>query len=106
MSYITSPSTATGTGSMVKVQVRVDEQDPPQFSRLATLAGVTPPMTDAEIQQSERRKIRSQSKKERTSSKLEVISKKDGYYLLETIKLFVSLKSSFQMGVGSNLGFP
>ena len=105
MSYITSPSTATGTGSMVKVQVRVDEQDPPQFSRLATLAGVTPPMTDAEIQQSERRKIRSQSKKERTSSKLEVISKKDGYYLLETIKLFVSLKSSFQMDVGSNLGF-
>ncbi|RMX52800.1 hypothetical protein pdam_00012207 [Pocillopora damicornis] len=67
---------ATGTGSMVKVQVRVDEQDPPQFSRLATLAGVTPPMTDAEIQQSERRKIRSQSKKERTSSKLEVIRKK------------------------------
>lgn len=76
LSYITSPSTATGTGSMVKVQVRVDEQDPPQFSRLATLAGVTPPMTDAEIQQSERRKIRSQSKKERTISKLEVIRKK------------------------------
>ena len=58
--------------------MRVDEQDPPQFSRLATLAGVTPPMTDREIQQSGQRQIRSQSKKERSSSKLEGMLRKEG----------------------------
>lgn len=78
LSYTTSSSTAAVTSSRVKVQVRVDEQDPPQFSRLATLAGVTPPMTDREIQQSGQRQIRSQSKKERSSSKLEGMLRKEG----------------------------
>ena len=49
----TSPSTATGFASMVKVQVRVDDQDVPQFSRVATLAGVSPPTTEADLHSAE-----------------------------------------------------
>ncbi|KAL9960808.1 hypothetical protein ACROYT_G034311 [Oculina patagonica] len=76
LSLTTSPSTATGFGSMVKVQVRVDEQDTPQFSRLATLAGVTPPMTDGDLHFAEQRQIRSQSRKERSHSKSDGTKKK------------------------------
>ena len=68
-SLTTSPSTATGFASMVKVQVRVGEQETPQFSRLATLAGVTPPMTAADLHSAEQKQLRSsQSRRERSPS--------------------------------------
>lgn len=49
---------------MVKVQVRIGDQDTPQFSRLATLAGVTPPITEADLQTAEQQQRQSQSRKE------------------------------------------
>ena len=74
-SLTTSPSTATGFGSMVKVQVRVGEQETPQFSRLATLAGVTPPMTAADLHSAEQKQLRSQSRRERSPSRCDGTSK-------------------------------
>ena len=74
LSLTTSPSTATGIASMVKVQVRVDEQDTPQFSRLATLAGVSPPLPEADLQSAEQRQLKSQSRRERSHSKAELSS--------------------------------
>lgn len=59
---------------MVKVQVRVDDEDIPQFSRLATLAGVSPPVPEADLQTAEQRQLRTQSRKERSHSKSEVFS--------------------------------
>ena len=56
---------------MVKVQVRVDDQDTPQFSRLATLAGVSPPIPEADLQLAEQRQLRSLSRKERSYPKAE-----------------------------------
>lgn len=75
-SLTTSPSTGTGFGSMVKVQVRVGEQETPQFSRLATLAGVTPPMTAADLHSAEQKQLRSQSRRERSPFKSEGAKKK------------------------------
>ena len=72
---LTSPSTTTGFASMVKVQVRVGEQETPQFSRLATLAGVTPPMTAADLHSAEQKQLRSQSRRERSPSKSDGTSK-------------------------------
>ena len=60
---------------MVKVQVRVGEQETPQFSRLATLAGVTPPMTAADLHSAEQKQLRSQSRRERSPSKCDGTSK-------------------------------
>ena len=74
-SFTTSPSTVTGFGSMVKVQVRVGQQETPQFSRLATLAGVTPPMTEADIHSAEQKQIRLLASKERPRSKSDPTSK-------------------------------
>lgn len=74
-SLTTSPSTATGFASMVKVQVRVGEQETPQFSRLATLAGVTPPMTAADLHSAEQKQLRSQSHRERSPAKSDGTSK-------------------------------
>lgn len=71
LSLTTTPSTATGVASMVKVQVRVDDQDTSQFSRLATLAGVSPPITETDLQLAEQRQLRSQSRKEKSHSKPE-----------------------------------
>lgn len=71
LSLTTTPSTATGVASMVKVHVRVDDQDTPQFSRLATLAGVSPPITEADLQLAEQRQLRSQARKEISHSKPE-----------------------------------
>lgn len=71
LSLTTTPSTVTGVASMVKVQVRVDDQDTSQFSRLATLAGVSPPITEADLQLAEQRQLRSQSRKEKSHSKPE-----------------------------------
>lgn len=68
-SLTASPSTATGLASMVKVQVRVDDQDTPQFSRLATLAGVSPPIPEADLHSAEQRQQRTQSRRERSNSK-------------------------------------
>lgn len=73
-SLTTSPSTATGFASMVKVQVRVGGQETPQFSRLATLAGVTPPMTEADLHSAEQKQLRSQSRRERSHSKSDATS--------------------------------
>ena len=42
---VPTPTTA-GQQSLVKVQVRVDEQQRLQFSRIADLAGVSPPMSE------------------------------------------------------------
>ncbi|XP_020606074.1 uncharacterized protein FLJ43738-like [Orbicella faveolata] len=61
---------------MVKVQVRVGEQETPQFSRLATLAGVTPPMTAADLHSAEQKQLRSQSRRERSPSKSDGTKKK------------------------------
>lgn len=74
-SLTTTSSTATGFASTVKVQVRVSEQEIPQFSRLASLAGLTPPMTEAELHSAEQKQLRSQSRREGPHSKLEVASK-------------------------------
>lgn len=60
---------------MVKVQVRVGEQETPQFSRLATLAGVTPPMTAADLHSAEQKQLRSQSRRERSPAKSDGTSK-------------------------------
>ena len=38
---------------MVQVQVRVDERNTPQFSRMAYLAGVSPPITAEELKEIE-----------------------------------------------------
>ena len=54
---------------MVKVQVRVDDQDTPQFSRLATLAGVSPPIPEADLHSAEQRQQRTQSRRDRSNSK-------------------------------------
>lgn len=79
LSLTTTPSTATGVASMVKVQVRVDDQDTSQFSRLATLAGVSPPITEADLQLAEQRQLRSQSRKEKSHSKPEATTKKKAF---------------------------
>lgn len=74
-SLTTTSSTATGFASTVKVQVRVSEQEIPQFSRLASLAGLTPPMTEAELHNAEQKQTRSQSRREGPHSKMDVASK-------------------------------
>lgn len=38
---------------MVKVQVRVDDRNTPQYSRMAYLAGVSPPLTEEELKELE-----------------------------------------------------
>ena len=63
----TNPSTHTGFANMVNIQVRVDDQDTPQFSRLATLAGVSIPETDL-LQSREQRQQRTQSRKDSRQS--------------------------------------
>lgn len=78
LSLTTSPSTATGFASIVKVQVRVDDQDVPQFSRVAMLAGVSPPATEADLQSAEQRQQQLQSQKEmRALSRKASFSHKD-----------------------------
>ena len=59
-----SPTTGSGVVSIVKVQV--DDDESPQFSRLANLAGVTPPIPEADLIAAEQQKIlRAASKRER-----------------------------------------
>ena len=64
LSLTASPSTGTGLASMVKVQVRVDEHDSSQLSRLAMLAGVSPPMTEADLLSAEQREHQSRQHRE------------------------------------------
>ena len=49
---------------MVKVQVRVDDHDSSQFSHLAKLAGVSPPMTEADLLTAEQKEVHSRQHKE------------------------------------------
>lgn len=53
---------------MVKVQVRVDDHDSSQFSHLAKLAGVSPPMTEADLLTAEQREIQSRQHKDQRGS--------------------------------------
>lgn len=64
LSFTGSPSNATGLASMVKVQVRVDDHDSSQFSHLAKLAGVSPPMTEADLLTAEQKEVHSRQHKE------------------------------------------
>ncbi|XP_032228067.2 uncharacterized protein LOC5503934 [Nematostella vectensis] len=56
-SFSSETPTTLGMHSLVKVQVRVDDQQTPQFGRLATLAGVTPPMTQEAVRDLESSRI-------------------------------------------------
>lgn len=68
LSFAGSPSTATGLRSVVTVQVRVEDHDSSQFSHLAKLAGVSPPMTEADLLTAEQRELQSRQHKERRGS--------------------------------------
>ena len=49
---------------MIKVQVHVDDHDSSQFSHLAKLAGVSPPMTEADLLTAEQKEIQSRQHKD------------------------------------------
>lgn len=49
---------------MVKVQVHVDDHDSSQFTHLAKLAGVSPPMTEADLLTAEQNEVHSRQHKE------------------------------------------
>lgn len=49
---------------MIKVQVHVDDHDSSEFSHLAKLAGVSPPMTEADLLTAEQKEIQSRQHKD------------------------------------------
>ena len=90
---------------MVKVQVRVDDHDSSQFSHLAKLAGVSPPMTEADLLTAEQKEVHSRQHKEQRGT-----TRRDSATRLDVSSEFQNRKSMqpslWNINLFPSKGFP